>query len=472
MRSGLFALALTSALFLGGCASVPRDRGTHAIDAMLAERGAPAAEWKGGGDAPLPSDALTLSQAIRLAFVRSPVIREQYADLGIATADLREAVQLPDIGLGYTRLASGGEAQVTRSLSLAFSELLLRHSRVSLADANYSMTRDRVAARLLALESEVGASWFEYVAARQAAEVAQVSARAARASAEYARRLHAAGNLPPRALAQEMAADSSADIAAARAEAQVQIARARFAALVGLSVRDAWQVPARLPAMPARDDLPANLAERAFAARTDLAAAQRETEALAQAFRAARAWRWLGDFEVGYERETETDGARLKGPTLHLTLPLFHWNRAGVLRAQSMLDGARARRAALELGVRNDLSLGLDRLTTSRRIAEAYRNALVPQREAIYARTLEEVNFMLAGAFEALAARREQFAAYQEYLEATRDYWLAWLDLRRVSGGALAAPEDNSPLEVDAAAADATQDPAAKEAAHANGAHR
>jgi cobalt-zinc-cadmium efflux system outer membrane protein len=169
------------------------------------------------------------------------------------------------------------------------------------------------------------------------------------------------------------------------------------------------------------------------------------------ALRAARAWRWLGDFEVGYERETETDGARLKGPTLHLSLPLFSGNRGGVLRARSMLDGARARRAALELGVRNDLSLGLDRLATSRRIAEAYRHALVPQREAIYARTMEEVNFMLAGAFEALAARREQFAAYQEYLDATRDYWLAWLDLRRVSGGALAGPDDTTPLNLDAA---------------------
>lgn len=461
MRSSLPALAVTSALFLAGCVSVPRDRGARVVDEMLAERGSPAAGWKSDSDAPPPAEALTLSQATRLAFVRSPAIREQYAELGIATADLREAAQLPDIGIGYSRLASGGQAQVTRSVSLVFSELLLRHSRVSLADANYSMTRDRVATRLLELESDVGASWFEYVAARQSAEVARIAARAARASAGYARRLHTAGNLPPRALAQEMAAASSAEISAARAEAQAQMARARFASLVGLSVRDAWQVPSRLPALPARDEVPANLAERAFAARTDLAAAQRETEALGQAFRAARAWRWLGDFEIGYERETETDGARLKGPVLHLTLPLFHWNRAGVLRARSMLEAARARRAALELGLRNDLSLGEDRLTTARRVTEAYRDALVPQREAIYERTQEEVNFMLAGAFEALAARREQFAAYQEYLDATRDYWLAWLDLRRVSGGALAAPGDTSPLEVEAAATEPAQDPGA-----------
>lgn len=451
MRSCLLALAWASAVFLGGCASVPRDRGAGAVNELLAERGAPAVDWKGAADGAPPGEALTLAQSVRLAFVRSPDIREQYAELGLATADLGEAVQLPDLGIGYARLSTGGETQVTRSLSLAFSELLLRRSRVALADANYSMSRDRIAGRLMALEAEVGASWFEYVAARQSAELAAMSARAARASAEYARGLHEAGNLPARALAQELAAASGADITAARAEAQVHEARARFATRVGLSVRDTWQVPARLPALPDTDEVPANLAERAFAARTDLAAAQRETNALALAQRAARAWRWLGDFEVGYERETETDGASLEGPTLHLTLPLFHWNRAGVLRAQSLLEGARARRAALELAVRNDLSLGLDRLATSRRIAETYRNALVPQREAIYSRTLEEVNFMLAGAFEALAARREQFAACQEYLDATRDYWLAWLNLRRVTGGALPAPGDTAVLNLDLA---------------------
>jgi cobalt-zinc-cadmium efflux system outer membrane protein len=296
MRCFSLALAAAGALMLGGCASAPRDRGTGEIDRVLAERGSPPAGWSVADD-PAPTGVLTLAQSVKLALVRSPVVREQYAELGLATADLREAIQLPDLDLGYTRLSGGGERQVTRSVSLVFSDLLLRRSRVKFADAGFAMTRDRVAAKLMQLEADVGTAWFEYVAARQSGELAQVSARAARASAEYARRLHAAGNLPPRALAQELAAASSADVAAARAQAASLAARARFANLAGLSVRDAWQVPARMPSLPANDDVPANLAERAFAARTDLAAARRETDVFAMALRAARAWRWLGDFE-------------------------------------------------------------------------------------------------------------------------------------------------------------------------------
>lgn len=459
----LLALALASALMLSSCASVPRDRGAGAVNELLAERGAPPATWTEPATGPLPGEPLSLRQTVQLAFERSPLVREQYAELGVSAADLHDAAKLPDLGLGYARLASGGDVQLTRSLSLQFSDLLLRRSRSRLAGANFAGTRERVAARLQELESAVSAAWFEAVAARQSADVAALSARAAGAAAGYARNLHAAGNLPQRALAQELAAASSAQIAAARAEAHALESRAALARLAGLSVRDAWQIPARLPALPAQDELPANLADRAFAARLDLAAARRESDAMAEALRAARAWRWLGDLELGYESESETGGPRLRGPTLQLSLPLFHWNRGAVLRGQSLIDGARARRAQLELDIRNELSLGMDRLSTARRVAEVYRTALVPQREAASARTLEEVNFMLSGAFEAIAARREQFTAYQEFIEAVRDYWLARLALRQASGGALPEITATGPLEL-------TPEPA--HAGHDHGAQR
>ena len=151
------------------------------------------------------------------------------------------------------------------------------------------------------------------------------------------------------------------------------------------------------------------------------------------------------------------------GPTFRLTLPLFHWNRGGVLRAQAAHEGALARLAALELSARNDVSLGQDRMDTARRIADVYRATLVPQREAVSARTQEEVNFMLAGAFELLAARREQYEAYLEYIAAVRDYWLARVALRHSSGGVLPLANAAEDLNLDIA-------PVA-EATHGHGAH-
>ena len=63
------------------------------------------------------------------------------------------------------------------------------------------------------------------------------------------------------------------------------------------------------------------------------------------------------------------------------------------------------------------------------------------------ARTQEQVNFMLVGVFELLAAKQEQFDAYQEYLEAVRDYWLARVELGRAVGSRLpSASETSTPL--------------------------
>jgi len=448
----LFFHAPLLALLLAGCAGIPHDRGAATVNDRLKARGAPVAALGAAPDSrptTAPSAAaLGLDQAIALAFERSPTVRELYAELGVSAANEIDARTLPNPTLGYARIADGGASQITRSVSLNFADLLLMPARSHFAGASRESARDRVAARVLALEHDVRAAWYETTAAAQNSEVAALAARAANASAEYARRLDAAGNITPRALAQELAAAASGDIDAARARAESLRARAHLANLVGLSTRDDWQITARLPAIPDAESPPADLLERALATRLDLAAARREADAFDGALATARAWRWLGDFELGYERETETDGARLRGPTFAIKLPLFGFNRAAIWRATAARDAALARRDALELAVRNDAALALDRLATAHGIAAAYRDALVPQREAASAHTLEEVSFMLSGAFELLATRREQYAAYREYVDAVRDYWLARVDLERALGANLPVTTGTAVLDL------------------------
>jgi cobalt-zinc-cadmium efflux system outer membrane protein len=449
-------------LFASGCASVPRDRGAGEVNRLLQSRGTPAAQWPESESRQSPPAApgkvLTLRQSLELAFSRSPVVREQYAELGLGAADAYDATKLPDLGLEYSRLSfSDGHSQVTKGMSLALADVLLVPGRMKMSSQAQQAVRLRVAARLSQLESDVAHAWFEHTAALQAGELRDRAARLARLSADYATRLHKAGNLPPRALAQELAAASNAEITAARARVHALATRAQFATVVGLSIRDGWRLAPELPALPAPERIPPALADDALRSRPDLEAARHDLRAEEITWRAARFWRWMGVIEVGYEREKEHNDI-LKGPTFRFGLPLFHWNRGGVLRARAGLEAARSRLDALELAVLNEVSLGLDRLTTTRRIAEIYRDTLVPQREQVSARTLEEVNFMLAGAFEALAARREQFEAYQEYIDAVRDVWLARVELRLASGGNLPVVEPADTLKTELPASEAVQE--------------
>ncbi|WP_257389620.1 TolC family protein, partial [Tahibacter caeni] len=204
-----------------------------------------------------------------------------------------------------------------------------------------------------------------------------------------------------------------------------------------------WTFALPLAAPVANEDALGDLQALAQQQRLDLAAARREVELLDQALTLVRRWRLLGNVEIGAERERETDGNTLRGPTLALALPLFDQGQAAIARAEARLEQGRAALARLELDIDNDVSLGVDRVAALRRIAEDYRAALIPQREAVVARQSERLNYMLIGAFELLLAKQQEYDAYQGYLESVRDYWQARVALARAVGTRL--PSDALP---------------------------
>jgi len=58
---------------------------------------------------------------------------------------------------------------------------------------------------------------------------------------------------------------------------------------------------------------------------------------------------------------------------------------------------------------------------------------------------------MLEGQFELLLAKRQEYEAYQGYLEAVRDYWLARTDLARAVGTTLpSSAQSATEADVDA----------------------
>src|SRR5688572_27253312 len=150
---------LLAAFWLCGCVAVPDRRGSADVDALLAARGVAAPTWPRAVMAPdlELAEPLSLARAQQLAFERSPAIRTAYAELGIAQADVLEARRLFDLKLGPSRLGvSGGPGeQVTRSVALAFTDLLLTPARTRLARTEFERQRLQIAARLFALAAEV-----------------------------------------------------------------------------------------------------------------------------------------------------------------------------------------------------------------------------------------------------------------------------------------------------------------------------
>jgi len=442
-RAVLLAMAFAG---LYGCATPSRQASADLVDGLIVARSAAdlniAHVDDDGGAlekrvAELLAQPLSAEHAIALALLKNPRVQIEYARLGLARADLIDASRLSNPRLAVLRTRGAGEPRsgFTRTLSQNFTELILLGARSQMAKAQLQRTQVQVGAAVLDLASEVETAWFEAVGAIQVQAMRAAVARAAALSAQLAQRFFAAGNLPQLALATENAASSQAQIDAQRASAAAGAARSTLAGLLGVRSRDDWRLLERLAAPLAEHPDIEVLIKLAAQQRLDLQASALDVATHQHVLKLARRWRFFGEIELGVERETESSGARLRGLEATLELPIFQQGQASIARAQAELEAGKAQAAQLHLAIDNDVSLALDRMQAMQTVAEQYRSTLVPQREAIVAGTQRELNFMFKGAFDLLLVKQHEYDAYQGYLEAVRDYWIARTELKRAVGG-------------------------------------
>jgi len=439
------ALAVAVSAALGGCASLAPRPGDQDINALLAERKGPTVSWSATGQPAVErqtisqwlASPMTADSAVRVAMLRSPKLQLEYARLGLARADVLEAVQLanPRLSLSREYLSPGAGYNRLSGISLPLVDLLVLPARTRLARAEFERAKLEIAGAVLAVAADVESAWFGHVGAQQVADMRSAVAEGAAASAELAQRFFAAGNISELQLKQEQAATSEARIAAARARAEALRARMALNTLIGLSGDEAaWKTSDRLPMPVAQEDDPAVLAQLARTSNLELLAARGQADILADALGITRRLRWLGSTEIGYERETDADGSRLHGPSLSLELPIFNQGQARLARSQALLAEAHARITQAELSTDNAIRLGGQEVRELGSVVAIHRDALIPQREKVVERSQQEQNFMLIGVFELIQAKVKEYDAYQGYLEAVRDYWLARVDLMRAVG--------------------------------------
>jgi cobalt-zinc-cadmium efflux system outer membrane protein len=460
--------ALAAVLGSAGCAVAPLDGAAETAASRVNERVSVSPEWppEAGetGAAPEIREPLTLPAALAIAFSRNADIRRQYARLGIAHADLKDAARIsnPTLSLAWLSPNAGGRDQTTQGISASFADLLLLPARRRLSAAEFRRVELAVGSELVALAHEVETSWYAQVGAVQVAAMRDAVAQAAQNEAALAERFHEAGNISRLQLDLHQAATARAHIEALRARSDAAASRARLANLLGLPAEAAWHTVDRLPA-PADTPLSRDeLTKQALSRRLDLAAAREEVAMLEDALGVTERWRLLGSVEAGYKREREVDGSKLRGPTLNLELPLFNQGQGAVARTEAQLLDARARGEALALAVENEVTAGIEQLALAQDISGRFRDELLPSTASAVARQQERVNFMLVGVFELIRTKREQYDAWQGYFESVRDYWIARTALRAATGGLLPGDEEALPMtigvdEIIAPAAESTE---------------
>jgi outer membrane protein, heavy metal efflux system len=460
-HGALWSLIVASAL--SACAQVTRQNGLAEVQELVSRRGVDETlEWRDAAEAPATRAAaiaelldgeLTADAAVRIALLNNPRVQATYEELGIADAEVVQASLPRNPGLTAAALFGGVSPTYDFDVAVSFLDAILIPARTRIAEAQFDRTRVAVAGEVFDLAQEVRRAFYTLQGAEQLVDVLALVLASTEASNEFAESLHGAGNLSDLQLATERALVEEVRARVLRARAETVEPREQLRELLGLSAAgSSFEVGRRLPGVPLGDPTLESVLARAQESRLDLAEAERDRAVLAETLETARSWRYFGAVEVGAETHREQGESNwVSGPSLSLELPLFDQKQAELARLEAQLRQTERRAESAAIAVAAEVRRAYGALEAARSLAAHYREAVLPVRQRVVALSEEFYNFMLLGTFELLGAKREEIAAYTEYIEAVRDYWIARAELEKAVGARIPVPGPVEPTSIEVA---------------------
>lgn len=447
------ACALALASLLAGCASPSPDAGFDAIgQASRARLGLDTRVLRNEDDAralaavidQMLAQPLSADQAVQIALLNNRGLQATYWSLGIAQADVAQAGRLQNPALDFKHVQGGGAVGIERTLTFNLADALTLPMASRLEAQRYAQTKLQVTDAMLAMAADTRRAYYEAVAAAQGVDYAKDVSASAQASAELAERMRQAGNWSRLDWAREQAfyAQTMADVG--RAGRNAAAARTKLTRLMGLSGAAAnYQLPDRLPELPATVAAIDDVEQRALRERVDVQAATLDTQQTAAALGLTKTSRFINVLDLGAVSNSASGVPGARGYELTLEIPLFDWGTARVARADSVYMQSVNRLAGTAANARGEARAGYNDYIDAYELARHYRDDVLPLRKQISDETLLRYNGMLLSVFELLADAREQTGAVNAYIVALKDYWIARTNLEAALGGRLppAAPE-------------------------------
>ncbi len=399
--------------------------------------------------------------AVRVALLNNRELQANYAELGIAVADLwQESLPvnpIASVGTSVNPIMQAVEALVIANI-LSYAT---RERRVAIAETRLRQAQARAVEQTLDLALQTRRAWVEAAAAWGVVGELNRALVAADAAAELAVELGRTGAFPKIEQARNQAFYAELTAEKARAVVEARLAKERLTRLLGLwGVTLSYEVPNGLPPLPRHIRDESAIERAALQNRVDLTIAKLELEALARSYGLTRATRYLTDLEViagaEIEREEETseeDGKEETEVTNRLTprlevefeIPIFDTGAARMRKAELEIMRATNLLAARAVAVRSEARAAHVAYAGSYDIARHYRDAVVPLRKAVEDESLLNYNGMITSTFDLLADTRARIDSVRAALDARRDFYLAEIDITAaiwgggVSGAAPAA---------------------------------
>lgn len=430
---------LAAGWILCGCASLSPDAGFSQVQAVTKSRLGMELAWVREAQqhdtierrvAELLAKPLLIDDAVQLALLNHRGLQARFADLGISQAQVVQAGRLANPGLSVGRLSKGAEIEIESGLHFNLIRLLSLPRAQGIEQRNFERVQQEVAIDVLLHAASTKKAYVEAVAAQESVRYMHQVNDAAQAGAELARRMEQVGNLTKLARAREQAFYAEATLGLARAERVKLAARERLTRLLGLwGTQTEYQLPERLPDLPAEPKDQPDIEQSAMAQRLDVQAAKLKAQETARQLGLTQATRWINVLDLGLVRNRSNEAPLQTGWELSLELPLFDWGSARVARAEAIYMKALHQAAMVAIDARSEVRQAYGNYRLAYDIARHHRDEIVPLQKRISEEQMLRYNGMLIGVFELLADARIQVASVNAYLDSLRDYWLAQCDL-------------------------------------------
>ncbi|MFQ5500947.1 MAG: TolC family protein [Phycisphaerae bacterium] len=441
----------------------------------------------------LLADRLTTAEAVQLALLNNRPFQSAFHEIGVSRAEVVRSGLLsnPSLFTSARFPDGGGRSNLTFGFGQELADLWQIPIRKRIAKAKLEQTVLSVVRRAIDLAADVRIRCYQFLALLEAEKIAQENLTLVERSVKLAEdRFHAGevGQLDVN-LAKTNLLDVKLKLIALKR--QRRIARADLAWVLGLARWDLpWTLIDDLPMEPLPAINPDEWVLYAMRQRLDAQAAALQTRA-AEAEIKRQYLSIIPSVTLGVEGERQerrslpgrkvlADTARasvasggltapgiqsrgqrnlersqiidsLIGPTISLTLPIWHQNQAEIAKARFTAAQKRKDYEALLDIVANSVEASIVAARTADELVHFYKEEALP-----LARANVEAARRAYGAGEQsivalIDAQRTLITQLRDYVDARRDYAIARAELQRAVGGQMpTTPSTTQPAEAEA----------------------
>ncbi len=370
---------------------------------------------------------LTTDEAVKLALLNHPRARAVMLNIGMARADVVQAGlwSNPTLGLSFRLPEGGGLTNIEAGLSQNIANLWMIPARTRAAHRDLDRAILSAARELVSLAIDTKVAYYNAVAADAALSITRDNVDLTEQLLQISEARLEAGTVGSLDVNLAKGQSLKAQVEFRTARLNASNARRTLATMLGLTTpADELSLSDDLSSSVARPINTDQLVAIAMDARLDVRAAREATEAAAARVELELAKVWK-EVEVGVALErnaaraqpgrkiladtvrssianggftvpsVESRGQRrleksqqieaILGPSLSVSLPIFHQNQAQIAKARMGYLQNRAIRDAIERSVVQETHGAIDRLTTAWGLAALFDSDVLPQAQ----RTLE-----------------------------------------------------------------------------------